>query len=146
MKDLLNCPNCGAPIEKDFCPYCGSVFLDWASFDVNKPTFVKIKDRFGRIVLMKLSIASLTEHFNCEPQYLYADNRVTYECMIPDYTFEAEFRARPFHHYLDPDRQVYEVLIDPKKADPETLKEFCSDIWEEAHGYVPPSQIAFEWR
>ena len=24
MKDLLNCPNCGAPLSDDFCSYCGS--------------------------------------------------------------------------------------------------------------------------
>lgn len=26
MKDLLNCPNCGAPINGSKCEYCGTVF------------------------------------------------------------------------------------------------------------------------
>ena len=26
MKDLLNCPNCGAPIKGSKCEYCGTVF------------------------------------------------------------------------------------------------------------------------
>lgn len=30
-KSELNCPNCGAPITGEYCPYCGSVFYDWAA-------------------------------------------------------------------------------------------------------------------
>ena len=130
MKDLLNCPNCGAPIEKDFCPYCGSVFLDWASFDVNKPTFVKIKDRFGRIVLMKLSISALMQRIESYPTYLYSNDMVYYAHSSPEYTFEAEFKAMPFCHYLAPNEEVYELLIDPKQADQETLKDVLKGMKE----------------
>lgn len=28
MKDLLNCPNCGAPIKGSKCEYCGTMFSD----------------------------------------------------------------------------------------------------------------------
>ena len=28
MKDLLNCPNCGAPISGSKCEYCGTMFSD----------------------------------------------------------------------------------------------------------------------
>ena len=84
MKDVYNCPNCGAPIAKDYCPYCGSVFLDWASFDVNTPTFVKIKDQFGRYHLMKLSIMSLIEHMSYDDTHLYSDNELYYTIRSPD--------------------------------------------------------------
>lgn len=28
MKDLLNCPNCGAPIKGSKCEYCGTIFSE----------------------------------------------------------------------------------------------------------------------
>ena len=43
MKDLLNCPNCGAPVTAEKCPYCGSVFLDFAAIQVGAPSYVKFK-------------------------------------------------------------------------------------------------------
>ena len=123
MKDVYNCPNCGAPITKDYCPYCGSVFLDWASFDVNTPTFVKIKDRFGRYRLMKLSIMSLTEHMSFDDTHLYSDNELYYTVRSPEYRFEAEFQALPFRHYLNPNQDTMQILIDPEIADPEVIKD-----------------------
>ncbi len=41
MKDRLNCPNCGAPIEGTECPYCGTVFHDFATFAPDKPTYIR---------------------------------------------------------------------------------------------------------
>lgn len=123
MKDILNCPNCGAPIQKDYCPYCGSVFLDWASFDVNKPTFVKIKDRFGQYRLLKLAITSLTEHMSYDSARLYADDQIYHTICSPEYRFDAEFQALPFRHYLDPNRDIMQILIQPDKVDPEILKD-----------------------
>lgn len=117
MKDLLNCPNCGAPIQKDWCPYCGAVFLDWASFDVNQPTFVRIKDRQGNFRLVKLAIYSIHEQIDYDSCQLYADSKVYHYILPPTWKFEAEFEALPFRHYLNPDKDVLEILIDPKKAD-----------------------------
>lgn len=117
MKDLLNCPNCAAPIQSDVCPYCGSVFLDWACFDVNKPTFVKIRNHFGHIVLMKLSPVSISERMDTEPTSLYADNRIYQKVFAqPTITIEAEFEAVPFRHALT-DKTVLNIDIDPEKAD-----------------------------
>lgn len=42
-KELLNCPNCGAPIESEKCPYCGTVFIDFATMDAKQPFYIKIK-------------------------------------------------------------------------------------------------------
>ena len=38
---LLNCPNCGAPITSEQCPYCGSVF----SFSAVKETADEMSER-----------------------------------------------------------------------------------------------------
>lgn len=42
MKEL-NCPNCGAPITDVTCPYCGTVFYDFATIRDDKPTYIRIK-------------------------------------------------------------------------------------------------------
>jgi hypothetical protein len=49
-KSELNCPNCGAPITGEYCPYCGSVFYDWAALDSNKPKV--IPGRAGKLDLI----------------------------------------------------------------------------------------------
>ena len=118
MKDLLNCPNCGAPIQDDICPYCGSVFLDWAAFDVQRPTFVKVKDHFGRILLVKLATPKINISIEQDPEpYFYADNKKYYATKrIPDALIEAEFRVVPYHSKIL-GKDVLYTLIDPKKAD-----------------------------
>ena len=124
MKDLLNCPNCGAPIQKDYCPYCGAVFLDWASFDVNAPTFVKVKDHRGQYRLLKIAIMSITEHLSFDDTHLYADNQIFQTIRSPEYRFDAEFQALPFRYYLNPGKDIMEILIQPDKIkDPELLKD-----------------------
>ncbi len=35
MKDLLNCPNCGAPIKGSTCEYCGTVFSEKCDDDLS---------------------------------------------------------------------------------------------------------------
>lgn len=117
MRDILNCPNCAAPIQNDVCPYCGSVFLDWACFDVNRPTFVKIRNHFGHIVLMKLAPISIYERMDMDSTSIYADNRVYHRVYAqPKITIEAEFKAQPFRHALT-NKTVLSIDIDPEKAD-----------------------------
>ena len=58
MNGLLNCPNCGAPIQSDVCPYCGTAFLDWSAFGIDKPNYIKIKLR-NRVVLVKAYLSGL---------------------------------------------------------------------------------------
>lgn len=38
-----NCPNCGAAIEGEKCPYCGTVFIDFACVEIDKPFWLKLK-------------------------------------------------------------------------------------------------------
>lgn len=77
MKELLNCPNCGAPIEDTKCPYCGSVFIDFASMDMDKPFYLRIKHD-GKVMTCKARIdhAELTTRWDNGEVYLYADDRV----------------------------------------------------------------------
>ena len=43
MRDVLDCPNCGAPITSERCPYCGTLFYDFSAIEIGKPCFIKIK-------------------------------------------------------------------------------------------------------
>lgn len=60
MRDKLNCPNCGAPITSTKCPYCGTVFYDFATLDSTKPTYIRMvwNDRIvtSRVVMRTASI------------------------------------------------------------------------------------------
>lgn len=38
-----NCPNCAAPIHDVECPYCGTLFIDFASMDIDRPFFIRFK-------------------------------------------------------------------------------------------------------
>ena len=57
-----NCPNCGAVITTDVCQYCGTVFLDFAAIQANKPSYIKFKvdnDGISDIYLTKLTVDNL---------------------------------------------------------------------------------------
>lgn len=43
MRDKLNCPNCGAPLNGEKCPYCGTTFYDFSSIEDGKPCYMRIR-------------------------------------------------------------------------------------------------------
>ena len=63
-----NCPNCGAPIETGKCPYCGTIFLDFAAVDADQPFYMKIKQD-GKIYIMKAKMSSM--ELRIEPNDIY---------------------------------------------------------------------------
>lgn len=76
-----NCPNCGAIITTDVCQYCGTVFLDFAAIQANKPSYIKFKvdnDGISNICLMKLTVDNL--EFNITSDIIeargYKDNMI----------------------------------------------------------------------
>lgn len=134
MKDLLNCPNCGAPIQNDICPYCGSVFLDWTTLDMGKPAFVRIKDRHGMYRLVRLFVR--------DAEYVVDDNLFPYyRDDIPIKTIiktnyvrkiNATFECVPFRfrNSKGDSMKVYEILLDPDKADKEGKELFVKGVCE----------------
>lgn len=119
---MLNCPNCGAPIQSDICPYCGSVFLDWACFDMNRPTFVKVRDHLGHIKLLKIMPVSTTMTLSNNSCALYADDKIYTQVWPEELRIEAEFVAVPFRHKLA-GKEVLCIDIDPDKANDDTIKD-----------------------
>lgn len=67
---VKNCPNCGAPIESEKCPYCGTVFIDFACVDADEPFYMKIKSQ-GKIFLVKVIMTDAS--FNTDYSGLYGD-------------------------------------------------------------------------
>ena len=53
MKDLLNCPNCGAPISGSKCEYCGTIFSENRDDD--------LKDLNEKISLAMLNISQYSQ-------------------------------------------------------------------------------------
>ena len=63
-----NCPNCGAPIETEKCPYCGTMFLDFAAMDADQPFYMKAK-KDGKIYILKVKMSSM--EIRTEPNDIY---------------------------------------------------------------------------
>ena len=57
--EALNCPNCGAPISEEKCPYCGTLFVDFAAMDADKPFFMKIKYQ-GEVYIFKVKMNAMS--------------------------------------------------------------------------------------
>ena len=55
MREQLNCPNCGAPIVSEKCAYCGTLFYDFSTIDVDKPCYLKIKYQ-NAVVMLKAKV------------------------------------------------------------------------------------------
>ena len=59
MKDLLNCPNCGAPIVDDRCAYCGSVFLDICNVEPGTLVYLKFHTRRDTVAYARARVVTL---------------------------------------------------------------------------------------
>ena len=122
MNGLLNCPNCGAPIQNDICPYCGSVFLDFS-----RPTFVKVRDRQGRFLLMKVKTPHVRIDINQDTAEFYADNRKYIQVTgSPNVTLNADFVVEPFTYQ---GTMIDYAIVDPSKVtDPGFVADFYKEI------------------
>lgn len=59
MRSLYNCPNCGAPIQSEKCPYCGTTFYDFAAIDLDRPCYIKFKHK-DSVITAKVSVPDIT--------------------------------------------------------------------------------------
>ena len=64
-KGRTNCPNCGAPIDTDVCPYCGTRFVDFAAMDTKEPFWMRVMTPRGvltlRVRLQEVELRNPTE-------------------------------------------------------------------------------------
>lgn len=74
MKEITNCPNCGAPIESHKCLYCGTIFYDFSEFEIGQPSYIRMKIN-GTLNVFRalLKFVDVTQDAN---EIIYADNTV----------------------------------------------------------------------
>lgn len=58
-RKLFNCPNCGAPIAAEKCPYCGTMIYDFSSIDTKEVNWIKIKHN-GRVFMCRARMMDTT--------------------------------------------------------------------------------------
>lgn len=61
MSMKTNCPNCGAPIESERCPYCGTIIYDFANVSFDKPSYIRLKVN-NRLYVFKAWVTDMTVH------------------------------------------------------------------------------------
>lgn len=76
-----NCPNCGQPITGEKCQYCGTVFIDWALIDTDKPFYLKFRHN-GMITRAKCIARRFDVNTYQEGPTVYMDN-IPYSSMVP---------------------------------------------------------------
>lgn len=93
MREHLNCPNCGAPIEGSRCGYCGTVFLDFGCLEIAKPMWLRMKlgssYNMVRVIMTRISVDMSTG-----PE-LYADNTILSYARAPSLLIRPEFISLP---------------------------------------------------
>ena len=93
MKEL-NCPNCGAPIIDNICPYCGTYFYDFATLEIGKVGHIKINDgKFHNI--FNAYLTDMTTRIESHANDLYGDGGLILSEPIYDMTLDLSFSIMP---------------------------------------------------
>lgn len=58
-EELLNCPNCSAPISGDRCDYCGTQFIDCTTIRPDKPFYLKFSPDGKNTIISKVYLENL---------------------------------------------------------------------------------------
>lgn len=74
MREITNCPNCGSPIESHKCLYCGTIFYDFAEFEIGQPAYIRMKIN-GNLNVFKALLKSVDVTQDAD-EIMYADNTV----------------------------------------------------------------------
>ena len=126
MIESFNCPNCGAPINGDLCPYCGTAFIDWSAIDIHKPNWIKVKFD-DKIVLVKAILANASVHVDYPEHIYYVDTDAYYVKADPSIEIESTLTCIPFT-MPDHTDKVFFVTIDKNVADLQNAGEMVHEI------------------
>lgn len=94
MRDKLNCPNCGAPIRGVECEYCGTMFYDFGSIDLDRPTYMRVKGPHG-LAIFRAQVRDLSVDAYDNRTDFYADDNILYTAYCPSYSCRLEFDILP---------------------------------------------------
>ena len=59
-EEVLNCPNCSAPISGDRCEYCGTQFIDCTTIRTDKPFYLKFSPDGKNTIISKVFLEDMT--------------------------------------------------------------------------------------
>lgn len=98
MMERANCPNCGAPIESERCPYCGTIIYDFANLELGKDCWIRLKVG-NDLRVFKARVNRIMAN-TTEPPMHYADNTPVAISYNPEWNLELDMTIRPYDDVL----------------------------------------------
>ena len=92
IRETLNCPNCGAPIDGVKCQYCGTVIYDFANFAIGKESYLRM-DLGGKLVVLKAIGTSAEFHMESDRVRFWRDDNPIAVMTVPHYSFDLSFEV-----------------------------------------------------
>lgn len=94
--NVLNCPNCGAPITGTKCEYCGTIFYDFANISTDgTPSYVRLK-LLDRLIIFKAVTTDVRFEVQSNNEaILYENNNPYYVIDCPAYHVTMEMDLVP---------------------------------------------------
>ena len=65
-EEMLNCPNCGAPISGDRCEYCGTQFIDCTTIQPDKRFYLKFSPDGKKTIIFRVFLENLTSQMESD--------------------------------------------------------------------------------
>lgn len=111
MKPQNNCPSCGAAIVDEKCPYCGILFYDFATMELDKPFYIKFK-KDSRVYRAKVLMNGVSMNIHADDSYSYADNSVCYSS-------RATYQDMTLDLTVIPENGVMLMIVDTDEVSPD---------------------------
>jgi len=93
---VTNCPNCGAPIDSDKCPYCGTRLVNIADLEIGEPIWLIFNDHGNvpRGVRVRINhVSTVIKHEMGDYDAFYMDNEPLYVYRHYDPTISIEIEG-----------------------------------------------------
>lgn len=115
LKQQNNCPNCGAAITEEKCPYCGVLFYDFAAMELDKPFYIKFRSG-PKVYRAKVLLNSLNLHHDTDEACFYVDD--------VHYLMNTPIRSPSIDHLtleltIVPDDGVLSIIVDTDEVSPD---------------------------
>ena len=77
LPTVTNCPNCGAPIDGDKCPYCGTRFINIAELEPGESIWLIFKDDQNKNIVhaSRVLVNHVSVNLSQDSTVFYADSQ-----------------------------------------------------------------------
>ena len=104
----LNCPNCGAPIDKETnkCPYCNTSYFDFSNVDIDneEPFYLRIKKGDIYSLFSKSKNTNITFTEELVTFYGYGDKKLGNVTTSSSVEIDIEFQS-----VLDKNETLFQI-------------------------------------